>query len=147
MEQSTASRSIPTIKPAAPSSTLQTARPVAPRTEKRALDRGAHIVVGTPGRLRDHITKGALDEILTVCNRVREGQGDEPLTPERLAQSVARLQARLAQPTTSDATLDTLRQLLTQAAPAPRLRHLQAAVSEGSLTAAAALGAAYRVLG
>jgi Mg2+-importing ATPase len=30
------------------------------------------------------ITKGALDEILTVCNRVREGQGDEPLTPERL---------------------------------------------------------------
>jgi len=31
------------------------------RTERRALERGAHIVVGTPGRLRDHITKGALD--------------------------------------------------------------------------------------
>src|SRR5690606_3092679 len=31
------------------------------RTERRALDRGAHIVVGTPGRLRDHITRGALD--------------------------------------------------------------------------------------
>jgi len=31
------------------------------RTERRALDRGAHIVVGTPGRLRDHITKGVLD--------------------------------------------------------------------------------------
>jgi len=54
----------------------------------------------------------------------------KPVTPERLAQSVARLQARLAQPTTGDATLATLRQLLTQAAPAPRLRHLQAAVGD-----------------
>ena len=31
------------------------------RTERRAFERGAHIVVGTPGRLRDHISKGALD--------------------------------------------------------------------------------------
>ncbi len=31
------------------------------RTERRALERGAHLVVGTPGRLRDHITRGALD--------------------------------------------------------------------------------------
>ena len=31
------------------------------RTERRALERGAHIVVGTPGRLRDHITRGVLD--------------------------------------------------------------------------------------
>ncbi|ARE38852.1 Helicase domain protein [Rhodovulum sp. P5] len=31
------------------------------RDERRALDRGAHIVVGTPGRLRDHITRGSLD--------------------------------------------------------------------------------------
>jgi len=31
------------------------------RTERRALERGAHIVVGTPGRLRDHITRKALD--------------------------------------------------------------------------------------
>lgn len=31
------------------------------RTERRALDRGAHIVVGTPGRLRDHIERGSLD--------------------------------------------------------------------------------------
>jgi ATP-dependent RNA helicase DeaD len=30
------------------------------RTEKRALDRGAHIVVGTPGRLRDHIDRRSL---------------------------------------------------------------------------------------
>ena len=26
-----------------------------PRTERRALERGAHIVVATPGRLRDHV--------------------------------------------------------------------------------------------
>ena len=32
-----------------------------PRTERRQLERGAHIVVGTPGRLRDHIERGALD--------------------------------------------------------------------------------------
>lgn len=30
------------------------------RAERRALERGAHIVVGTPGRLRDHIERGAL---------------------------------------------------------------------------------------
>lgn len=54
----------------------------------------------------------------------------KPVTPERLAQSVARLQARLNQPTASDATLATLRQLLTRATPMPKLRHLQAAVGE-----------------
>lgn len=32
-----------------------------PRAERRALARGAHIVVGTPGRLRDHIERGGLD--------------------------------------------------------------------------------------
>lgn len=31
------------------------------RTERRTLERGAHIVVGTPGRLRDHIERGSLD--------------------------------------------------------------------------------------
>jgi ATP-dependent RNA helicase DeaD len=31
------------------------------RDERRALERGAHIVVGTPGRLTDHIRRGALD--------------------------------------------------------------------------------------
>ncbi|MGH1412658.1 MAG: DEAD/DEAH box helicase [Pelagimonas sp.] len=30
------------------------------RDERRALSRGAHIVVGTPGRLRDHIERGSL---------------------------------------------------------------------------------------
>jgi ATP-dependent RNA helicase DeaD len=32
-----------------------------PRAERRALEKGAHIVVGTPGRLRDHIERGAFD--------------------------------------------------------------------------------------
>ena len=32
-----------------------------PKSERRALQRGAHIVVGTPGRLRDHLERGALD--------------------------------------------------------------------------------------
>lgn len=38
------------------------------RTERRVLERGAHIVVGTPGRLRDHITRGslALDDLAAV---------------------------------------------------------------------------------
>jgi ATP-dependent RNA helicase DeaD len=31
------------------------------RAERRTLERGAHIVVGTPGRLRDHIERGSLD--------------------------------------------------------------------------------------
>ena len=31
------------------------------RTERRALDRGAHIVVATPGRLCDHIKRGNID--------------------------------------------------------------------------------------
>src|SRR5262249_20179160 len=31
------------------------------RQERRALADGAHIAVGTPGRLRDHITRGSLD--------------------------------------------------------------------------------------
>lgn len=31
------------------------------RTERRTLERGAHIVVATPGRLRDHIQRGSLD--------------------------------------------------------------------------------------
>ncbi|CCQ73023.1 DEAD/DEAH box helicase [Magnetospira sp. QH-2] len=31
------------------------------RTERRVLERGAHMVVGTPGRLRDHIERGSLD--------------------------------------------------------------------------------------
>ncbi|MFT7774821.1 LytR/AlgR family response regulator transcription factor [Roseateles sp.] len=55
----------------------------------------------------------------------------KPVTPERLAQCVQRLQARLAQPVAEDATLASLRRLLAQAAtPVPRLRHLQATVGD-----------------
>jgi ATP-dependent RNA helicase DeaD len=32
-----------------------------PSKERRALSHGAHVVVGTPGRLRDHLERGALD--------------------------------------------------------------------------------------
>ena len=32
-----------------------------PRAERRSLQLGCHIVVGTPGRLRDHLERGALD--------------------------------------------------------------------------------------
>lgn len=32
-----------------------------PRAERRQLDMGAHIVVGTPGRLRDHLERGNLE--------------------------------------------------------------------------------------
>ncbi len=32
-----------------------------PMKERRALQGGAHVVVGTPGRLRDHLERGALD--------------------------------------------------------------------------------------
>lgn len=54
----------------------------------------------------------------------------KPVTPERLTLCAARLQARLGQPAPADAALHTLRQLLAQAAPAPRLRHLQAGVGD-----------------
>jgi len=47
------------------------------RTERRALDRGAHIVVGTPGRLRDHIERGSLD--LTEARAVVLDEADEML--------------------------------------------------------------------
>ncbi|MEX5728324.1 ATP-dependent RNA helicase DeaD [Rhodovulum iodosum] len=47
------------------------------REERRALDRGAHIVVGTPGRLRDHITRGNLD--LTGIRAIVLDEADEML--------------------------------------------------------------------
>ncbi|GLQ55895.1 DEAD/DEAH box helicase [Devosia nitrariae] len=47
------------------------------RKERRALERGAHLVVGTPGRLRDHITKGALD--LGALRAVVLDEADEML--------------------------------------------------------------------
>lgn len=47
------------------------------RSERRALERGAHIVVGTPGRLRDHIERGSLD--LSECRAVVLDEADEML--------------------------------------------------------------------
>ncbi|MCO6178733.1 DEAD/DEAH box helicase [Ciceribacter sp. RN22] len=47
------------------------------RNERRALERGAHIVVGTPGRLRDHLNRGALD--LSALRAVVLDEADEML--------------------------------------------------------------------
>lgn len=47
------------------------------RTERRALSRGSHIVVGTPGRLRDHIDRGSLD--LSMTKAVVLDEADEML--------------------------------------------------------------------
>ncbi len=47
------------------------------RNERRALDRGAHIVVGTPGRLRDHIDRGSLNT--TALKAVVLDEADEML--------------------------------------------------------------------
>ncbi|MDA0241084.1 MAG: DEAD/DEAH box helicase, partial [Proteobacteria bacterium] len=47
------------------------------RTERQTLARGAHIVVGTPGRLRDHIERGALD--LSGLKAVVLDEADEML--------------------------------------------------------------------
>ncbi|MGP9788320.1 DEAD/DEAH box helicase [Roseinatronobacter sp. NSM] len=47
------------------------------RTERRALERGAHIVVGTPGRLRDHIERNALD--LSEIQAIVLDEADEML--------------------------------------------------------------------
>ncbi|TYC52870.1 DEAD/DEAH box helicase [Rhodobacterales bacterium] len=48
-----------------------------PRMERRTLERGVHIVVGTPGRLRDHIERGALD--LSEVRAVVLDEADEML--------------------------------------------------------------------
>lgn len=45
--------------------------------ERRALSAGAHIVVGTPGRLRDHLERGAL--MLDACRVVVLDEADEML--------------------------------------------------------------------
>jgi len=47
------------------------------RDERRALARGAHIVVATPGRLRDHIMRGSID--LTNLRAVVLDEADEML--------------------------------------------------------------------
>ena len=47
------------------------------RDERRALARGAHVVVATPGRLRDHIMRGSID--LTAVQAVVLDEADEML--------------------------------------------------------------------
>ncbi|MEQ9694153.1 DEAD/DEAH box helicase [Shimia sp. SDUM112013] len=47
------------------------------RDERRALDRGAHVVVATPGRLRDHIMRGSID--LSDIRAVVLDEADEML--------------------------------------------------------------------
>ena len=47
------------------------------RDERRALSRGAHIVVATPGRLRDHIMRGSID--LSDLKAVVLDEADEML--------------------------------------------------------------------
>jgi ATP-dependent RNA helicase DeaD len=47
------------------------------RDERRALDRGAHVVVATPGRLRDHIQRGSVD--LSGLRAVVLDEADEML--------------------------------------------------------------------
>ncbi len=48
-----------------------------PSKERRALSYGTHIVVGTPGRLRDHLERGALD--LSALRTVVLDEADEML--------------------------------------------------------------------
>ena len=48
-----------------------------PRREQRVLERGCHIVVGTPGRLRDHLERGNLD--LSALRAVVLDEADEML--------------------------------------------------------------------
>jgi ATP-dependent RNA helicase DeaD len=48
-----------------------------PRREQRQLAEGAHIVVGTPGRLRDHLERGRLD--LSALRAVVLDEADEML--------------------------------------------------------------------
>ena len=47
------------------------------RDERRSLERGAHIVVATPGRLRDHIGRGSID--LSQLRAVILDEADEML--------------------------------------------------------------------
>jgi ATP-dependent RNA helicase DeaD len=73
------------------------------RAERKALQRGAHIVVGTPGRLRDHIERNALDlseiratvldeadEMLDLGFRDPWRSADRPPQPDVLSHRAAR---------------------------------------------------------
>ncbi len=47
------------------------------RTERRAIERGAHVIVATPGRLRDHVARGVID--LSDLKAVVLDEADEML--------------------------------------------------------------------
>lgn len=47
------------------------------RTERRAIERGAHVIVATPGRLRDHVSRGVID--LSDLKAVVLDEADEML--------------------------------------------------------------------
>jgi ATP-dependent RNA helicase DeaD len=66
--------------------------------ERRALERGAHIVVGTPGRLRDHLERGALD-LSELRVRARRSRRDaRPRLPGGLGIHPRRRAGRAAHP-------------------------------------------------
>lgn len=48
-----------------------------PQRERRTLNYGAHLVIGTPGRLRDHLERGALD--LSALRTIVLDEADEML--------------------------------------------------------------------
>ena len=48
-----------------------------PQRERRALSHGVHVIVGTPGRLRDHLERGALD--LSALRAIVLDEADEML--------------------------------------------------------------------
>ena len=48
-----------------------------PRTERRSIERGAHVIVATPGRLRDHVSRGVID--LSDIRAVVLDEADEML--------------------------------------------------------------------
>ncbi|TCP36112.1 DEAD/DEAH box helicase [Rhodovulum marinum] len=47
------------------------------RTERRAIERGVHVIVATPGRLRDHVSRGVID--LSDVKAVVLDEADEML--------------------------------------------------------------------
>jgi ATP-dependent RNA helicase DeaD len=47
------------------------------RSERRAIERGAHVIVATPGRLRDHVSRGVID--LSDLKAVVLDEADEML--------------------------------------------------------------------
>ncbi len=47
------------------------------RTERRAIERGAHVIVATPGRLKDHLSRGVID--LSDVKAVVLDEADEML--------------------------------------------------------------------